>query len=411
MKVLLISANTERVNMPTLPLGLAVVGAATRAAGHDVLMLDLLREADARAATRQAIDSFRPGVIGIAVRNIDDQCMQSPRFLLDQVAAVVAACRACAPVPVVLGGAGYSIFPAAALAYLGADYGVCGDGEAAFPALLARLAGRGDPSGLPGVYVAGRPAGPPPAYGSDLDAVPPPGRDLWPTADPGDPNLWIPVQSRRGCPMGCSYCSTASIQGHAIRARRPERVAEEVGRLGAAGFRRFYFVDNTFNRPPAYAMELCRCLAALRADVTWRCILYPHAVSAGLVRAMASAGCVEVGLGFESGSPEVLRAMNKRFRPEEVRTISDLLAEHGIRRMGFLLLGGPGETQETADESVAFANSLGLDMLRITTGIRIYPGTPLARRAIQDGVIGADDALLLPRFYLTPGLKLPAPSQ
>ena len=54
--------------------------------------------------------------------------------------------------------------------------------------------------------------------------------------------------------------------------------------------------------------------------------------------AMAEAGCVEVSLGFESGSKQVLRAMNKQFEPEEVREISDRLVAHGIRRLGFLLL-------------------------------------------------------------------------
>jgi hypothetical protein len=75
--------------------------------------------------------------------------------------------------------------------------------------------------------------------------------------------------------------------------------------------------------------------------------------------------------------------------------------------MGFLLLGGPGETQETVEESLAFAASLRLDLLRVTVGIRIYPGTRLARTAVREGVIGAEDDLLRPRFYLTPGLKLP----
>jgi radical SAM superfamily enzyme YgiQ (UPF0313 family) len=73
--------------------------------------------------------------------------------------------------------------------------------------------------------------------------------------------------------------------------------------------------------------------------------------------------------------------------------------------MGFLLLGGPGETRETVEESLAFAASLALDSLRITVGLRIYPGTPLQKRAIEEGVIAADDDLLVPRFYLAPGLE------
>ncbi len=143
----------------------------------------------------------------------------------------------------------------------------------------------------------------------------------------------------------------------------------------------------------------------LVSGAVWRCILYPHLVEEPLVRAMAEAGCVEVSLGFESGSEPVLREMNKRFRPEDVRAVSDLLAAHGIRRVGFLLLGGPGETRDTVEQSLAFAESLRLEFLKVTVGIRIYPGTPLARRAVAEGAISAEDDLLLPRFYLAPGLE------
>jgi radical SAM superfamily enzyme YgiQ (UPF0313 family) len=152
---------------------------------------------------------------------------------------------------------------------------------------------------------------------------------------------------------------------------------------------------------------LCRWITAERLDITWRCILYPHEVPEELVRAMAEAGCVEVSLGFESGSERILREMNKQFLPDEVRRISDLLATSGIRRMGFLLLGGPGETQASVEESLAFADSLHLDLLKVTVGIRIYPDTPLARRALREGVITPEDDLLSPRFYLTPGLNVP----
>jgi radical SAM superfamily enzyme YgiQ (UPF0313 family) len=120
---------------------------------------------------------------------------------------------------------------------------------------------------------------------------------------------------------------------------------------------------------------------------------------------MAEAGCVEVSLGFESGSQSVLRMMNKQFEPEEVRQISDRLAAHGIRRTGFLLLGGPGETKQSAEESLAFADALRLDTLSLNAGLRIYPHTALARIAVEEGVISAHDDLLVPRFYIRSELE------
>jgi len=407
MRVLLISANTERINMPTLPLGVALVAAATRQAGHEVRLLDLRAGGDAGAAIGRAVMDFSPQVIGISVRNIDDQNMACPRFLLDGAREVVAACRAATAAPVVLGGAGYSIFPEAALRYLGADMGVCGEGEEVFAAILDRLGEGQNPAGLPGVYLA---EGQVPAerhYVEDLDRLPLAGEEMWGTADRGEADLWLPVQTRRGCALDCAYCSTPQIEGRRLRCRSPELVARHVRAAAEAGFRRFYFVDNTFNLPPDYGLRLCRSLAAMAAKVQWRAIVYPHAVPEELLRAMAEAGCVEVSLGFESGSPAVLRAMNKRFAPEEVRAISRSLKAHGIRRLGFLLLGGPGETPQSVAESLTFAESLRLDALNVSVGIRIYPHTPLAWIAVEEGLVAAGDDLLRPRFYVRPGLDAP----
>jgi radical SAM superfamily enzyme YgiQ (UPF0313 family) len=166
-----------------------------------------------------------------------------------------------------------------------------------------------------------------------------------------------------------------------------------------------FFVDNTFNLPPPYAMDLCNRLAAAALDVTWRCILYPLKISEDLVKAMAGAGCCEVSLGFESGNNDILRALNKRFDTGEIRQANRILKDYGIRRMGFLMLGAPGETRKTVAQSFDFAESLDLDALKITLGIRIYPHTDLAKTAIEEGQITADDNLLSPRFYIDPELK------
>jgi hypothetical protein len=73
--------------------------------------------------------------------------------------------------------------------------------------------------------------------------------------------------------------------------------------------------------------------------------------------------------------------------------------------MGFLLLGGPGETRESVEESLVFADSLKLDALKVTAGVRIYPHTPLSEKAIEEGVISSQDDLLFPRFYMARGLE------
>jgi radical SAM superfamily enzyme YgiQ (UPF0313 family) len=112
-----------------------------------------------------------------------------------------------------------------------------------------------------------------------------------------------------------------------------------------------------------------------------------------------------VSLGFESGCDEVLKEMNKHFRSKDVRDAARMLSDCGIHAMGFLMLGGPGETRDSVEESLAFASDLNLDTLKITVGIRIYPYTKLAKTAIQDGLIAEEDDLLFPKFYMVRGLE------
>ncbi|MDF1552352.1 MAG: radical SAM protein [Deferrisomatales bacterium] len=405
MNVLLVSANTETLNMVPLPLGLNCVAVATRAAGHPVELLDLMGAEDGGSALlREAVQRLQPAVIGVSVRNVDGQDMADPRLLLPPVQAAIACCRSLSTAPIVLGGAGYSMYPEAMLDYLQADMGIHGEGETAFPALLDRLQRGSDLAGIPGLYAPGFGAGSRSPHDALLDTLPLPDPSLW-SAGSRTADTWVPFQARRGCPMNCSYCSTASVEGTAIRTRQPAAVVQGLARHVEAGFRSFYFVDNVFNIPLPYAKALCADLQRAELGIRWRCILYPGHIDEELVQAMAAAGCVEVSLGFESGCARLLRNLNKTYTPAEVVAAAQLLARHGIRRLGFLLLGGPGETRETVLETLAFADALQLDQLRLTAGIRIYPDTALAQAAVRDGFIAPDDDLLIPRFYLARGLE------
>jgi len=405
MRVLLISANREEINMRTWPLGTACVAASTRQAGHEVLLVDLMQADEPASAVKRAVAEFRPEVIGLSVRNVDDQTMTDTKFFLDEVKQIVNVCRSVSNAAIVLGGAGYSIFPHSLLEYLGADMGIQGEGETALPSLLERLEKRADLSGVPGLYLLGSGLVGTREYEKDLDRFPLPDPALLAGSVPKTADFWLPVQTRRGCPMNCSYCSTGTIEGCILRKRSPKLVVQWISEVARTGLRQFYFVDNTFNLPPSYAGTLCAELAAARLGIIWRCIIYPNRIDPKLAQLMAEAGCREVSLGFESGSELVLHGMHKRFKPQNVREASALLGRHGIRRMGFLMLGGPGETRETALESLAFADSLRLEAMKVTVGIRIYPYTALAQTAVADGLISADDDLLSPRFYMVPGLE------
>ncbi len=387
--------------MRTIPLGLGCVAAALTGWGHFVQLLDLMQVEDISRPVAEAIGGFTPEVIGISLRNIDDQNMRSPRHFLDEANQVIEEVKRFSSAPVVLGGAGYSIFPEAALSHSRADMGIQGEGEEPFRQLLGRLERNQALAGVPGLYIKGKGLQGPRTFVYELDQLPLPDPYLF--ISPGAAVL--PVQTRRGCPMGCSYCSTAAIEGTRMRKRSPERVVDWITRLSEKGAHQFYFVDNTFNLPASYAKQLCRDLIRASLGLTWRCILYPLNMEESLVSAMAEAGCVEASIGLESGCERMLSAMRKRFTLKDVVKTNHLLRRHGIRRMGFLLLGGPGETRQSIEESLAFADSLGLDLLKITIGIRIYPHTLLAEQARKEEVVATGDDLLLPRFYMTAGLE------
>ncbi|MDH4205739.1 MAG: radical SAM protein [Desulfobacteraceae bacterium] len=407
MKILLISANTEQINMPVLPLGMAYVGAAVQNAGHEVKILNLMMVRDIRGLLREAISGYSPDVIGISVRNIDDQLMESPNFLLDGVRTVVSECRSLSDAPIVLGGAGYSIFPRRALEYLKADMGIQGEGEKAFVMLLERLEHKGDISKIPGLCLPetglvkeSRPV-------KDLDSHPQPllnAHLLLPSCLKNE-EIWFPVQTRRGCAMDCSYCSTASIEGRLLRKHSVAYAVDFILQYANAGIENFFFVDNTFNFPLSYAKALCDRIISAGLNIRWRCILYPWKIDDELVEKMAQAGCKEVSLGFESGSESILKRMNKRYTLDDVRRISKMLGNQQIRRMGFLLLGGPGETKDSVKQSFYFADSLETEAMKITSGIRIYPDTALHRIAVDEGIIEPDEDLLFPKFYMAEGLK------
>ena len=264
MRALLISANTEQLQMPVLPMGLACVATAAEHAGHEVRLLNLMTKDDfPEPNSKMPFQVSIPNLSAFRSETSTISVMKSPRFLLDAVKNVVTSCRRLTSVPIVLGGAGYSIYPRSALACLGADMGIKGEGEAAFVKLLDALSRKEDLAGVPNLVLAesGRENKTEVLKRLDDSVLPDPnGLFSFPTEFKNQ-KIWLPFQTRRGCPMECSYCSTATIEGRILRKRSPEIVADSISRFAEAGFKNFFFVDNTFNFPPSYARELCGALS------------------------------------------------------------------------------------------------------------------------------------------------------
>ena len=401
MRILLVSANRTSVNMPVFPLGLAYLGSSLREAGHDVAIFDLLGLEDPGPAVAGRIRAFRPDLIGVSIRNIDNQDPFQPEFYLPEIREIIRACRKVSHAPVVLGGAGYSIFPRRVLRYLGGDYGVAGEGERALCEIAQRIA-RGDAvDDIPGVITPDQREPVARSLIRDLGRIPRPAHELLPIGRYARTSP-MPIQGKRGCNRKCIYCSSPLIEGRTVRLRPPGRIVEEIEcAVTRHGVRRFFFVDNLFNYAEEPTLALCQAMISRGLPIEWSCILHPHGVTAELVRRMKKAGCTEASLGFESGSDTMLQRLGKEFTAEDVKQASRHLKAHGISQTGFLLLGGPGESRETVEESLAFAEDLAPEAMKLAVGIRIYPGTVLADIARDEARIPPDADLLAPIFYIS----------
>jgi radical SAM superfamily enzyme YgiQ (UPF0313 family) len=143
----------------------------------------------------------------------------------------------------------------------------------------------------------------------------------------------------------------------------------------------------------------------LHLPLEWSCIINPAFPDRELFRLIRQAGGTMVQVGNESGSELVMRQLGKGFGLQQVELTLGLLKEEGLAYTCFLLLGGPGETPATVQESVALLERHQPRLVNLTVGLRIYPGLPLHRRALAEGLIAPTANLLWPHFYLAPAIK------
>jgi radical SAM superfamily enzyme YgiQ (UPF0313 family) len=412
MRILLISPNRLDLVVRPLPLGLAAV-IASLGPEHPVAVLDFMFAPDPLEEMRRLVTDFRPEIIGISVRNIDNQDSRHPVSYFPELKDLVTVLRALSPAPILLGGGGFSIMPREFMAYIEADFGLAGESEVALPAFLAAYE-TADWTWVPGLLWRqdGEWRANPPHRVPDLSRLPAPAlqyvsprryHDAQGTAKlPG----MIPVQSRRGCPMRCIYCTTPELEGRRLRARPPGQVAAWLAAWHQQwGLTRFYFVDNIFNHPRDYARSLCRALEDLHLPLEWSGLINPAFPDQELFHLMRRAGAVTVQVGNESGSGLILRNLGKGFGLEQVRRTLEMLQAEDLSFTCFLLLGGPGETRATVQESVSLLEEYQPRMVNLTVGIRIHPGLPLHQIALAEGVVGPGDNLLWPKFYLAPAVR------
>jgi radical SAM superfamily enzyme YgiQ (UPF0313 family) len=402
-KVLLLSPNRCTVPDPVFPLGLAHIQAALQQAGHETRLLDFLADPQ---PLEEELRAFQPDCVGVSLRNIDNVLIRKQETFFESLTTICDTVRRVRPQPVVIGGSGFSIYPERLLEMSGADFGIQGEGEAGFVALLAALAKGGNYADIPGlVYRRGREIVTNPQQPADIGL-----RKELPTRSSALANHYLGVsgtlnlQTQRGCGHTCCYCTYPLLEGRTHRRRDPEVVADEVVQLETLGAKYVFIVDSVFNSSPRHVTETCEAILRRNTKLRWGCFLRPQGLTPELMMLMKRAGLTHIEFGADSFCDAVLEHYAKRLRFEDILHSSELARQAGLEHCHFLICGGPGETLETLE--ISFQNSLRLTgaVIMAIVGMRIYPGTTLAQRARREGRITSESDLLEPAYYLSPEL-------
>jgi radical SAM superfamily enzyme YgiQ (UPF0313 family) len=407
MRVLLVNTNRSRDLLPPPPVGLAYLASAAAQAGHELEILDLLRSDDPEETLRHALRRVAPDVVGLSVRNLDNLVRQRVRPQLVTVNSLLQVVRAESRAPIVLGGSAVSIAGAATLRRLDADYAIVGEGERSFVLLLQALSGRRPIHEVPGLLrreggdVLATPLEREPSFGRS-------GLERW--VDWRDyeklGSTW-PIQGKRGCPLPCNYCLYGTIEGARHRLRPPAEIVDEMVAIQAAAKpRAFEFVDSTFNVPAEHALAVCEEISrrGLRTALTAQGV-NPLGATPAMLGAMRRAGFNSFMVSAESASDAMLARLGKGYTSAHVHRTRNATRESGMVSLWFFMLGGPGETEATVEETVSFAERQ-LDwkgcLSIFFTGVRVLPGTEVERIAKAEGQVAKEDDLVEPRFYMSP---------
>lgn len=400
MKVLLISANRLQEPYPVYPVGLDYVAGALDGA-HQVKTVDL----NTLSGDGELIDllkTFTPAVTGISLRNIDNTDTTDPRGFMGEYLDLIRTIRRHSDTRLVLGGSGFTIFPQQILAFLDADFGIVGEGER-LAALLEALEKGQAPDSLPGIITPGSPA---------ADAAP------WEHpftrgAVTDHPYLayylknggMLNLQTKRGCPFRCAYCTYPAIEGRKMRLIPPEKIARTAVALEKAGARYLFITDSSFNADMRHSRAVARAFKKAGLSIPWGAFFTPVEPPDGYYPELAAAGLTHVEFGTDALCDPVLAAYGKPFTANQVFKAHHQAMAAGLHVAHYFLLGGPGETPDTLTETLANIDQLKKTVVFLFCGMRIYPGTPLYSHALSEGLIDAASDLLDPVFYETAAIS------
>lgn len=402
MKVLLISANRLKCPYPVYPIGLDYLSFALATAGHTVKIADLNTD-DSDYFLHRMIQAFSPDVIGISIRNIDNIDSIHPQNYINEYKRLIQNIRHWSNAIIILGGSGFTLFPSEIMMALDADFGIMGEGEHTLISLLEALEKK-NVSMIPGVITKT-------AISQNSVSV---GQIFSRQFNPHESHVnfylthggMLNLQTKRGCPFKCIYCTYPHIEGHKLRLVPPKEVAIMAKKLQDAGAKFFYITDSLFNSDDQHCIAIAQEFINARIHIPWAAFFGPKPTTKDFYKIMADAGLTHVEFGTETLSNKMLATYKKPFRCQDVFNAHQAARNAGLHIAHFFMLGGPGETLDTLQESFSNIERLDKCVLFLFCGIRIYPNTELYTIACKESQIAPNQNLLESVFYSPQSIPL-----
>ncbi len=396
-KVFLLSTNYTTEPYPVYPLGMAVIAGALEASGHQTRQFDFLVSGKSCAAVAEAVSEFQPEVICLSLRNIDnvDSFARESAWYLAQVRELVELLGSCSVAPIIVGGSAFTIMPEEILAYLGCHYGVTGEGEGLICQLIDQLVAgeqiprlsNGESAPLTGTRIGS------PLYVKEFV-------DFY-LAESGQINL----QTKRGCPHRCVYCTYPGIEGNRFRPLEAIRAVDEIAAAQRDfGVNSFFFVDSVFNDEQGHYLAFAEELERRNLGISWTGFFRPQGIGREELRLLKRSGLTALELGTDAASDATLAGLKKDFTIADVLAVNAACVAEELPAAHYIMFGGPDETEQTVREGLRNIEQIEASVVFAFSGLRILSGTELHTRAIADGVISATSSLLMPSYYFSPAI-------
>jgi radical SAM superfamily enzyme YgiQ (UPF0313 family) len=403
-KLLLVSANRLSVPYPVYPLGLSYLSCylEKRLPWLEIRVFDF--NLSSGPAFTETLREFDPDFTGISFRNVDDVDSYSKKWFIHDYKDIIDIVKKTIPTRIIIGGSAFSIFPKQLFEFVEPDFGVYGEGEESLYQLLNGLANNADVTGIPGLV-----------YRKDGKIRINPRNSFVKTLELSfDTGLidfyWeksgmMNVQTKRGCPHHCIYCTYPLIEGKKVRTLNIDRIIETLSDLY---FNRkidhVFFTDSVFNINERFNRELAETMISRGLKIKWGAYFSPHDLDDKTLLLYKEAGLTHIEFGTESLSDRTLKHYGKHFTVRDVLDVSDACNRAGIYYSHFMILGGYGETEDSINEGFENSRKFRNTVFFPYIGMRIYPGTKLHELAMNEKAVEPGDDLLEPVYYLAPGI-------